>query len=59
MKPRFGFAKWPRLGKTVGMSVLVRPNHFASVALYSSTLVLGIHVPLVSVSLGPPRVRIG
>lgn len=52
MKPRSGLEKRPRFGNTVGISVAVRPNHFASVALYSSTLVVGIQRPVL-VSLGP------
>ena len=43
MKPRFGFAKRPMFGNTTGRSVALTPNHVASVALYSSTLVVGIH----------------
>ena len=34
-------------------SAAERPNHLASVALYSSTLVVGIQLPLPPVSLGP------
>ncbi len=58
MKPRLELAKRPRLGKTVGRSVLVTPNHEARVALYSSTLVLGIQRPVL-VSLGPFTTRAG
>src|SRR4030081_499802 len=45
MKPRSGLAKRLRFGKTVGISVALTPNHFASVAEYSSTDVVGIHRP--------------
>ena len=34
MNPRSAVAKWPMFGKTVDMSLLLTPNHFASVALY-------------------------
>ncbi len=41
-KPRSGWAKRPRLGKTVASSVGPTPNHLAMVAAYSSTLVVGM-----------------
>jgi hypothetical protein len=58
MKPRSGLLNRPRLGKTVGISVAESPNHFAMVALYSSTLVVGIQRPVL-VSLGPPTASTG
>ena len=50
MKPRSGTAKLPMFGKTVLMLPVETPNHFASVALYSSTAILGIQRP--SLELG-------
>ena len=58
MKPRSGWAKRFRFGKTVAMSVGITPNHFASVAEYSSTEVVGIHRPS-SVSSGPSTTSAG
>ena len=57
-KPRYGEANRPRFGKTVGMCVLSTPNHFAIVAAYWSTAVVGIHRPVL-VSSGPPTVNVG
>ena len=45
MKPRFGVAKFLRLGNTYGVSAALSPNHEASVAAYCSTEVVGIHRP--------------
>ncbi len=57
-KPRLGLAKRPMLGSTTGRSVSLTPNHVASVALYSSTLVVGIHRPR-PVSSGPFSAKSG
>ena len=47
MKPRpCGWVKLPILGNTVARSVLDSPYHSASVAAYSSTDEVGIHLPL-------------
>ena len=45
MNPRLGFAKRPRLGRTVERLPALTPNQVARVALYSSTLVVGIQRP--------------
>jgi len=45
MKPRFGIAKRPMFGSTVGRLLALTPNQVASVALYSSTLVVEIQRP--------------
>ena len=42
MNPTFDDPKLPILGNTNRMSVLLTPNHFASVAAYWSTDVVGI-----------------
>ena len=59
MNPKSGFANRPMLGSITGILVELTPNHRASVAAYSSTLVVGIHVPRAPLSLGPPRRRSG
>src|SRR5687768_10345616 len=58
MKPRSGWAKRWMLGKTVGISAALTPNHLASVAEYSSTAVVGIHRPVL-VSSGPLTASVG
>lgn len=58
MNPKSGEAKRPMFGKIVAMLLLLTPNHFASVALYSSTLTLGIQRP-VPRSSGLPLARMG
>src|SRR5207253_1211425 len=45
MKPRSGFKKCGRFGKTVVRVVGDTPNHLASVAEYSSTAIFGIQRP--------------
>ncbi len=57
-KPRLGLAKRPMFGKAMLRFVGLTPNHVARVALYSSTLVVGIQRPWV-VSSGPPMVGVG
>lgn len=58
MNPKSGEPKRPIFGKIVAMLLLLTPNHFASVALYSSTLTFGIHRP-VPTSSGLPDARTG
>lgn len=59
MNPRSIDANRPMFGSTSGISLDVTPNHFARVAEYSSTDVVGIQLPRVPVSSGPPTCRIG
>ncbi len=58
MKPRSAVAKRGRFGKTVSMLAGLMPIHFASVAAYWSTAVVGIQRPVL-VSSGPPTVSAG
>ena len=64
MNPRSDVAKLPSSGKTVPMSMLATPNHFASVAPNWSDALVGIQRPrplLVElvVSSGPPLTSAG
>jgi hypothetical protein len=53
INPKFEASNRPMLGKTIGRSAAATPYHDASVAAYCSTEAVGIHRPLLSVSLGP------
>lgn len=58
-KPRFDVAKRPMFGKTDGSARESRPNHWASVAPYWSTDVVGIQRPSFEESSGPLRAIFG
>ena len=59
INPRFEVSNRPMLGNTIGKSAAATPYHDASVAAYCSTEAVGIHRPLLSVSLGPFSWRTG
>ena len=59
MNPRSLVGKRDRFGNTDAKSAVGTPNHFASVAPYWSTDVVGIQRPRCSASSGPPSASVG
>src|SRR5215475_2470688 len=59
MNPMFLTEKFAKVGKTVGMSVALTPNHAARVAPYWSSEVVGIHRPFEPASSLLPNTMVG
>lgn len=59
MNPMFWVVKLARFGKTLGKSSAETPNQVASVAPYWSSDIVGIQLPRLPESSGPPSASVG